>query len=445
MFFKLRLEIIEKSLSISIWNKLFFLNELNIVNFSLESFLSVSTIKRKFKRLNSLLESYDFMITSKDNIYMLQGNETNIRYFSSSLFWNIYNGAKWPFYNIDQRKIIKLIDATTEDLSFPISYSLNSRFSYSFAVGITRYFHNQTINLEQNDEWDKLKKINNSLTNHLSTNIIKMLVEDYLLSEDEAHYEFSRLQIVKSFYKDQKTIVVAIELHEKFETSIYKASVKFIELLEKHAHINLSEDQKKKVMVSALCGHYKSFFYHDIPILKQEIDGILINYYSLRSLVERIYSELCESVGTCIFKQKNFLINQYMYTISEILPLNYFEAEISIYFDESIDLPIEQLVKNMLNNFFKEPFNLRIYGPSDILHFNKNDIDLVLSSTYTEKIIDNYPNTPIMFLKSSILNLSEREILQLKEILSIINRNNKDRSKIICELKKMRNLLINET
>ncbi|MEC5317125.1 helix-turn-helix domain-containing protein [Enterococcus casseliflavus] len=442
-FFELRGEVIEKSLNILILKKLFFFNELNIVKFSLESFVSLSTIKRKIKRLNSVVQSFNFKISSRDNIYRLVGTETNIRFFFSFLFMNIYSGGKWPFFNIDQTKIFKLVEDISADLSLPVTYSLKNKIAYNHAIGITRYFHNETIVLERKEEWNKIIKINNKLAESLSINVITLLKENYLLSESEAQHEFSRIQIGQSFYQDQTVSIKAIELHSQYETSIYKASQHFLELFEKYAEIKLSDSLKRQVMITTLCGHYKAFLYREMPLMKQDTDGILNHYHSLKSFVEKIYNELLDKEDSFLATQKNFLINQYMYVLSEILPLNYFESVISIYFDDPIDRTRENLVKKMLVNFFQEPFNLRVYGPSDVLFFDKTNIDLVLSAIYTEEIIDNYPNTPIIFVKFGILNLSEDEILLLKEALSIISENKQDKFKLKEEFKKNRKIFIN--
>lgn len=444
-FFELRVEIIEKSLNILIWKKLFFFNELNIVKLSLESFVSLSTLKRKIKNLNFQVQSFNFKITSRDNIFRLKGNETNIRFFFSFLFWNVYSGGKWPFFNIDQTKILNLVEGLSKDLDLPVTYSLKNRIAYNHAISITRYFHNEPIVLERKEEWSKLIEINNKLVKTLSVDVILLLKENYLLSENEAQHEFSRIQVGQSFYQNKTLSNKAMELHSKYDTAIYKASKKFLDLFEKYAEIKLSDNLKKQAMITTLCGHYRAFIYHEMPLMEQKIDGILNNYYSLRSFVEKIYQELQEKESPFIFKQKNFLINQYMYVISEILPLNYFEPVISVYFDDPIDRPRENLVKKMLFNFFQEPFNLRIYGPSDILFFDKSNIDIVLSSMYTEEIIANYPNTPIIFLKDGILNLSEDEILLFKEALLIIRSNQDDTFKTKEELKKNYKIFIKES
>lgn len=441
-FFDLRIEIIEKSLNITIWKKLFFFNEFNIVKFSIESFSSLSTIKRKIKKLNLEVKPFNFRITSKDDIYVVKGNETNIRLFFSLFFWNIYRGIKWPFYNVDQRKILKLVDHVTEDLRLPISYSFKNKFVYNSAVVVTRFFHNKPIIIEKNEEWNKLIEINNKLVKYLPINFTKLLKEDYMLSEDEAQHELSRMQVGQSFYQDSKMGTIAIELHKKYETDIYKASQHFLELLEKHAQVNLSDKQKKAVLISILSGHYKAFFYQEVPLLKLELDQILSNYNSLRSFVEKIYTELEDCENSFIFKQKHFLINQYMYVVSEILPLNFFEPEIAVYFDDPIDYPREILVKKMLKNFFHGTFNIKIYGPSDMLRFEKNNMDIILSAIYTEEVIFNFPNTPIIFLESGILNISKDEILLIKEALSIISKYRDDAFRLKEELKKIRKIFI---
>lgn len=444
-FFELRVEIIEKSLNIIIWKKLFFFNELNLVKFSLDSFTSQSTLKRKIKKLNSTAQSFNFKITSRDNIYRLIGNETNIRFFFSSLFWSIYSGGKWPFFNINQMKIFNLVEGISEELKLPVTASLKNRIAYNHAVSITRYFHNEAIVFERNEEWNKLIKINTKLVKTLSLDVILLLKENYLLSENEAQHEFSRIQVGQSFYQNRTIRNTALELHSKYDTAIYKASKSFLELFEKHAEIKLSDSLKKQAMTTTLCGHYKAFIYHEMPLMEQNTDGILNNYFSLKAFVEKIYEELQYKEASFILKQKNFLINQYMYVISEILPLNYFEPVISIYFDDPIDLPREKLVKKMLLNFFQEPFNLKIYGPSDILIFDKGNIDIVLSSMYSENIINTYPSTPIIFIKAGILNLSEDEVLLFKEALSIININQGNRYKAKEELKKNYKIFIKES
>lgn len=442
-FFHLRLSIIEQSLTLSIWNKLFFFDELNIVKFSIDSFTSISTIKRKIQRVNRLIKSLNFRISSKENIYRLKGNEMNIRYFSASLFLEIYGDGTWPFFNIEQNKIFHLIDKISEALYIPVSYAQKNRIAFNHAVGITRFFNSNEISYDETIEWTKLKKINTHLVNRLPLNIIELLISDYQLSENEAQYEFSRLQTGQSFYNNEKIVGLAFQLHEDMASLIYKASCLFLSELERITDLCFSNQDREKVMIATLSAHYKSYIYREFKVQKNVTDGILKHYHSLHTVIESVHSKIQKDFPTVVYKDNYSIINQYMYAFSEVLPLNYFENEIFIYFDDPLDFIKEKLVKRMLNNFFGEPFKLKIFGPSDLSELSNYTVDFVLSTSYTEKIVNAFYSTPILFLKDSILNLTEVEITLSKQVLTIINQYPDNQKQRIEELRELDNIFIN--
>ncbi len=442
-FIMFRLFMINKSIKITILNKIFLSGQLNSVHFSFDHYVSSATFKRKIKIINSLIKDYGFKIVSQEGIYFFKGNEKSIRLFGSIFYWQLYRGVKWPFLNIDQTKIFSFIDKVSKSLNYPVSIILKNKISYNYAIGIIRYSHNEKIELGNQDEWKKIKEINEIVTSRMSTNIYNLFFSEGIRSEDEIHFNISRLQTGANIFENQKLALFVIELHKEKKTVIYQATEAFFKLFLKKMHLKLSDIDKQKVkniFVAAFSIHYRAFLFQDTPLIEKDIDQTLKTYKQLNNLMDQIFIELREMLNFSLFNQKYLILNQYMYIFSELFPLNLLEKEITIYFDEPLEKRREDLAKNMLNNFLGDQYKLRIFGTSELFEVKQEKIDLIISSSSSEKFFIYYPKVPIIILKKNILNISSSEILLCRRLLELISIYFEDKEEMKSQINKLENV-----
>lgn len=439
-FYKLRLKIIGESLILAIWNEFFFNNELNAIQFSIDCYCSMSTFKRKIKQLNRIGIFYDFRITSKKNVYRLIGNEKSIRLVVSKLFWEIYGGTQWPFFNIDERKLIVRVNTISEILNNPIPDTLKDIIVFNYAISLTRYHKKNEIILDinQSQEWVKLKEINHAITNYLPINLVQFLMEESFQSEDEIHFHMCRLQTGLSFYKTTDIVTYVINEHKKRNTEIYIASKKFLKKLIKKINIgenNLSKEASENLLIASICLHYEAFLYQELPEYKKGISNFFVDYTNLNHFVQEILKELAEELGYQLFNRKFLLLNQYMFIFSELLPLTFLENKITVCFDEPMDEIKEKAAKALLHGYLDNHYNVEIYGIRDVIDFEENIPDVILSSHYTEKLASKYSGIPVLILKSGVFDISLFEISLCKQVLNILNKHSHNSVERIDELK----------
>lgn len=442
-FFDLRLKILSDSLTLKIWNELFFNNHLNSLEFTFDQYCSLATLKRKIKKIKEIGSNYGFRIISKKNNYQLQGIEKSIRFFSYELYWQLYGGVHWPFLNIDENKVLNLINKISDLVEYPVPTIVKDRISFNYAIALIRYYHKKPIILGNHADWKKLKAINIKLSSFLPLNIFQFLEEKTFLPEDEIHYNMGRLQTDVVFYNMLGNTKLAIDIHKELETEIYKASSLFLKKL--FSRMNVDEDTFPKqliehIYISTIALHYKAFLFQEIPEYKTTIDDFLLVYTNLNIMIKEIYSELTTELGYQLFKRENLLLNQYMFIFSEIFPLNTMESELLIYFDEPMDVTREEVAKQVLSNYFGLQFKVKIYGSTELFKINRKETDFIISSNYTKKLSNTYANIPVLNLKNGIFSISEQEISLCKEVLTILSKYSKHDILRYDTLKKLRNV-----
>lgn len=100
----------------------FFDGKVNIIKWSYKNYVSVSTVRRTLISLKDMFQNLDIKIISKKSTYTIVGKEKNIRYMYFSFFWNTYNGISWPFKNISEDKIKKMLAMLGSSYSPLINY-----------------------------------------------------------------------------------------------------------------------------------------------------------------------------------------------------------------------------------------------------------------------------------------------------------------------------------
>ncbi|MGN8983384.1 helix-turn-helix domain-containing protein [Enterococcus villorum] len=114
--------LIKDNLAVRLLHTFFFDGKVNIIKWSYKNYVSVSTVRRTLISLKDMFQNLDIKIISKKSTYTIVGKEKNIRYMYFSFFWNTYNGISWPFKNISEDKIKKMLAMLGSSYSPLINY-----------------------------------------------------------------------------------------------------------------------------------------------------------------------------------------------------------------------------------------------------------------------------------------------------------------------------------
>lgn len=136
-YYKLRAYIIDREPITQLAKDLLMQRRVNLSQFCSSNYISESTLKRYFRKVNILLEPLGVRLYVCKKQVTLKGPELKIRYCLLSFFWRYYHGFVWPFKIIKEKDIYRLLDDLISS-HVEISYGKKKQLGYLFAVYILR-------------------------------------------------------------------------------------------------------------------------------------------------------------------------------------------------------------------------------------------------------------------------------------------------------------------
>ncbi|WP_125591195.1 helix-turn-helix domain-containing protein [Companilactobacillus jidongensis] len=167
----------------------------NINQFSMNNFVSSSTVRRKLKNLEKCLNDYHLSINL--NPLEIIGNEANIRYMFYQYYWNTYGTVSWPF-NID-RTTVKLQYSKWILKHHLDSHSNNQTLAYWFAINDQRNFIGKKLKFSEKtllqiiSDYEFGTQINQDKDNKLSDEWIKIFKK---FSNINSQFDFEKIHIL---------------------------------------------------------------------------------------------------------------------------------------------------------------------------------------------------------------------------------------------------------
>ena len=128
-------DILKKQLAFSLIDSTLKYGTMPIIKIALDNFTSVASVRRKYFALNETLKRANLAI--KNNT--IRGKEEDIRWFYSEYYWEIFKGSEWPFPNISQNRIHKLIGRIEKSLRISVVPEVKEKVSYWIAINHIRY------------------------------------------------------------------------------------------------------------------------------------------------------------------------------------------------------------------------------------------------------------------------------------------------------------------
>lgn len=101
-------QVLQSNPFFELFETLFLENEINLVKFAYENYVSESTVRKRLYELEKLLDPIGFTLKKNKGYVYLKGNEARIRYFMVTFFWRTFSGLHWPFPNISEEKCTQI-------------------------------------------------------------------------------------------------------------------------------------------------------------------------------------------------------------------------------------------------------------------------------------------------------------------------------------------------
>ncbi|EOL41813.1 hypothetical protein RV11_GL001412 [Enterococcus phoeniculicola] len=350
---------------------LFFYNEVNITKFSIENFVSESSIRDRLVKLETALATFHLSIQKKDKVIYLNGDEKRIRYVMVLFFWRIYNGLDWPFQGIVQGKTKSIISTLAEVTDYKITKVNNELLSYILAVNVIR---NQKFFLVDNNFIEKTALSRHILNanQELKRTTEKILKKNYFFNSNESDFVLLWLSMVANFHSNSNNLTKEYA-HYICENIVSSSNSEWY----KRRVTELTEREQTAFWEVLVYGHMCTELFKDI--------GFTITGYDVKSYLEDTYPAYFPKVrailsqftlGMYTEEERESLLYYYTLAYSLIEEVSFFSNLIKVKLETDLPQVLEIGVKKRIEKTFENFYNL------DVDTTNKYDsYDLCISTS----------------------------------------------------------------
>ncbi|RLV15165.1 transcriptional regulator [Streptococcus iniae] len=365
-----------------------------------ELFISLSTLKRLFKKTNTYLDAhYDFVIDIKE--LALSGDETSIRLFYLRYFSEAYDQHVWPFSGyLEEDLVDQLLEKSPLGQLAEQDFSLYHHLKILTAINLLRLQKGYRTGrfFDKSLDWflgQDFAELENTLGLTLSAETLSEIFGDYL----QEGLLFEETDIEEA---SQNKLTVALEalghLEETFGLAI--TNQKQVAAMFHNALLLGPWDQHQAFLIYDYRQDYLDYFKSDYPKLYQEIEKRL----------KTVFEAYCHP-----FSDKDFEHLAYILLISWdnlFLHLSHQIKKHPLLIVERGSHNVGQFLQAYLGHFFE----ITLFKGHDLKTLDiERNFDLVLTDTILEEMTDvsvYYFSQLVPSLALSRLNKYLRENLQ---------------------------------
>lgn len=374
----------------------------NKLIFEANYFISDSVFKRKLTQIREILVEFDITLKTKQKRYYFSGKEANIRRLSESFFWEFFKGAKWPFENVNQEKIISLANILLKN---PTKLSLieKRKFHYHLAIQELRYNSGYFFKIDDN------LRIYFPFFKQFISNI--NTYEDYFPCEEEAYYVYFWM-LTNSRYYDYFNINFNISdiKNEKVE-ELALINFQIIEYCAKNIG-ELTIRKKRDLLNYLISTHVNLLLYGNIHTISDN-QYPLFNNKNMEKHLNNILSIIETKVAIPLPTEiKSFLSYRYEIILSEVYPVALFDPPIFISFCTDLDFVLESKLLRILKLYFSDIANVSFFSGIDA---QMKSIDLVV---HTSLSTDNFLEKNVK--RAEYIDIHYLDISHLSSLIYIL-------------------------
>lgn len=400
-------QILKELLAFSIFNSFLYSEHFSIIKLSSENYVSLASIRRKYKSFNTYFDGLDLSI--KKDIF--SGDEKQIRWFFSEFYWQIFKGTEWPFRLISREFMNKVVEKIQDFFNIELIPEVKEEMLYWMTINSIRHIKGYVI-----AEDLEIQKYTSN--NPLFLPFIEILREIFpndaknnkpgALAEGE--YLFLLVSALPVMEKNVEYAQLIYQAHKRGETIIYEITLEWLRHYE-YIFGSINVEKKRQELVNKLLRiHSFSYLYHigeAIFVKKNYVNEIIEHHPHFYERMLKIYDILNEKYKT-ITKNKTYLLENYVLLSMEHFVINQFEKTVRISLNFSKGIIYEEVVRGKILAYFYGKYKIEF-----VTNQQTRDI-LITDLPYILKEVD-------CTIISVQLKLTKRDFQNIEEAILLYN------------------------
>lgn len=398
-------KILKELLSFTIFDSFLYNEYVSIVKISSENFVSIASIRRKYRVFNTYFKELNLSI-KKDKF---TGDERQIRWFFSELYWQIFRGTVWPFQLIPEQFVRTMLNRIENFFNMELIPEAKEEMMYWITVNGIRHIKGHRV-LED----DEIKKY--ALNNPLYPSFIGVLSDIFpneaknkdAKGAGEMQYLFLLLSALPILEKNEELSQLIHQAHKKGKTLMYQMTQDWIELYEVMFGKIYKDEDRYNIENKLLRIHSFSYLYtmgENMFFKKSYVQEIIEYHPRFFQKMELILESLNEKYEK-ISENRAYLMEHYALLATEELAINQFERSVRLSLNFSKGTIYESVVRDKLLAYFSGKYKLDFVNytePKEILitdlpHILKGEKCSVVSA-HSQLTLRDYENIEQTILK----------------------------------------------
>lgn len=354
-------QILKELVTFSIFNSFLYDERVSIIKLSSENFMSVASLRRKYKTYNAYFEPLNLSI--KKDIF--SGDERQIRWFYSEFYWQIFKGTEWPFRLIPKDFMNGVVDTIQSFFNMEIIPEVKEEMMYWVTVHCIRHIKGHRV---PEDPEIKNYALNNPLFQPF-IDILKNIFPNEAKNRDdkmpgEMQYLFLLLSALPVMEKNTEYSHMVYQAHQKGNTLMYQMTQDWLVSYESTFGSINSKEKRYRIENKLLRIHSFSYLSHmgDEFISKKSYVEEIIDYHPrFVEKMNQIHDSLSKTYSV-ITRNRHYLIENYVLLAMEELPINQFERTVRIALSFSKGILYESVVRKNIQAYFSGRYKLEFVG-----------------------------------------------------------------------------------
>lgn len=416
-------QVLQSNPFFELFETLFLENEINLVKFAYENYVSESTVRKRLYELEKLLDPIGFTLKKNKGYVYLEGNEARIRYFMVTFFWRTFSGLHWPFPNISEEKCTQISRNIYQAAQIEVNEIEIRITTYLLATNVVRYRKGYRIDPDTLRLEPPLTEGDQLLFSQLIGK--DTLIFKQLQNELDQHYVFDSTEIDFIYYWLQSSLGSSFsdeQLNDYFPHSFSQSKTttdlkKLIIAISKDSDLKkLSAEKKQLILRTILTGFLSVELFGDTDhtltgydmydFVSQNFPNLFIQSEKILTTLN-IYEEERKRKGLALHVATAWTL---------IFPPSKFMKPIKIKLETDLPPVLEQNIKERIEAPFKNFYNIDIQS-----NFNDDEYDLYLSTaSLTETLIEH----PVLLINAQV---TLNDLLMIQKEIEAISQNNMSR------------------
>ncbi|MBO0469957.1 helix-turn-helix domain-containing protein [Enterococcus sp. DIV0242_7C1] len=380
----LTFQLITMSIPFSFISDLYFLKNIDIIDFCEKHFVSDTVVKKIITDLNSFFSPYHIQLVVKKGIVTVTGEEVSIRYFAYLFFWGLFRGITWPFDSvISEQDIDKFLKKQFPNWTLTKKVS-RSQFAFILAINLSRIKTGHSLSYEQLPPFTKdlNREVFFSTTSQVDFETLHSefnLLFD--IPEAEVDYFILVAQTRVQMYLLNDFLSKALDFHKNNQTVTFDIFNLISEQFSVKAKITDTETFNIITsLILSTCLAVILFPNFDTTITNYDYNNYLYNTYPfLKEEMKKRLNKINESVELSYLSNHSLLVPRLCELYCLVGHPTDFNPEIVIKMETDLPIVMEKILSNQLHSTLSPFFRTSFLSP--IMPNEKITPDLIIAST----------------------------------------------------------------